>query len=296
MRFLTIAMLVAVSLAGCAGEATPAANAEGAFDDFTDVEVDSTTGVIRGLVVDNAIVPIADATVAITGQDMTTTTNENGAFLFSGLEAGNYFLKITKPGYGSVQQNVAVVAGVEKPAITRVLIEQIPGSEPVVDALAWSGFLGCSMRYFIEGRTCPGADTIWTNHAFIVDYELEKVPTYVVSEMRWENSQTLGGEMSYNIRRDDTSSDTTDIEGTSPLSLTVDEQMATDAGFGVDSPLRIIVFTAHLQETEPPAGGLWGLGMQIDQRFDTYTHVFYNYAPPEDWRFISDGEAPAPGL
>lgn len=38
----------------------------------------------------------------------------------------------------------------------------------------------------------------------------------------------------------------------------------------------------------------WGVGLQLDQEFTVYTHVFYNYLPPEDWRFLSDPSVPQP--
>lgn len=44
---------------------------------------------------------------------------------------------------------------------------------------------------------------------------------------------------------------------------------------------------------EPPWSG-WRLGVQLEQEVDTFTHVFYNYVPPEDWRFLEDQNVPKP--
>ncbi len=295
MRIIVALMMVTVALAGCSeGSQATEDDFEEAFDEFEEAPTTSGKGIIRGVVVDESIIPLEGAKVRNQQTGEEVFTNAQGAFQMVDLEPGSYFLHVSKPGYTGIQASAMVEADVPKPDIIRIQLAFDPGTVPTFEQMVWSGMLGCSVRAFVRGQSCPGASTIWTEHDFLVDYELTQTPNWTVSEMTWKNTQALGGEMSYNIRRDDTNSDTTDIEGRSPLYLTVDEDMAKGAGFGIDSPLRVIVFTAHLQETEPPAGGLWGLGVQIDQRFDTYTTFFYNYQPDPEWRFIEDGEPPAP--
>jgi hypothetical protein len=37
-----------------------------------------------------------------------------------------------------------------------------------------------------------------------------------------------------------------------------------------------------------------GPGVILNQKVDVYTHVFYGYQPPADWRFVVDGAPPPP--
>ena len=88
MRWL--ALLLMATLAGCADESAPAAPDEPAFDGF-DLEATDDTGIIRGVVVDQAIVPIAEATVTLQSGEQ-TESNEGGAFGFAALEPGSCLL------------------------------------------------------------------------------------------------------------------------------------------------------------------------------------------------------------
>jgi hypothetical protein len=314
MRVLVAIMVAAVALAGCSDGKGPGDDGFGLDDEL---QATDTTGVIRGLVVDTAVVPIAGATIQVVGQNLNATSNEGGLFGFSGLTPGSYFLQVSHPLYETVQATAEVVAGVDKPAITKVQLIANPDAKPYYFPAEWSGFLGCTYRRPDRGESCPVVNQyLFTEHDFLVDYELAQVPSWVVSEQIWESTQHFGGEMSFNLRRTDTSTDTKDIEGTSPLSITLNEteialhgtNNANDnqGGFGPDMRLRVIVFTAHLQETEPPqclpfvatgyTGGslCWGVGLQLDQHFTVYTHVFFNYQPPEDWRFLDDTSVPQP--
>src|SRR5687767_7887744 len=100
--------LLSLALAGCSGDAgDPSGEGvpEGAFDGV-DAEATAQTGVIRGIVIDEAITPLADAavTIPVPGQKpLSATTTESGAFAFGGLAPGTYFVKVSKPGYQEAQ-------------------------------------------------------------------------------------------------------------------------------------------------------------------------------------------------
>jgi len=40
--------------------------------------------------------------------------------------------------------------------------------------------------------------------------------------------------------------------------------------------------------------GAGGVGMALEQRVTVYTHMFYGYVPPADWRFSGAGAPPEP--
>ena len=142
MRVWVTAVAIALMLAGCAEE-TP----EPIEEDFTleeDLEATETTGVIRGVVVDSAIVPIVGATITISTTGQSTATNEDGAFGFDGLEPGTYFFEVTKLGYAPVQQSADVEAGVAQPPVVRV--QMLPDEsfvDPYSEMFQYDGFYQC---------------------------------------------------------------------------------------------------------------------------------------------------------
>src|SRR3954471_7065827 len=103
-RGIVVAILLSGTLlAGCTGGAKGKANS-GATADFTDLGLEATasTGIIRGIVVDDAIRPLANATVGLQladGKTQNTTSAKDGVFGFDGLAPATYFLHITKLGY-----------------------------------------------------------------------------------------------------------------------------------------------------------------------------------------------------
>src|SRR5688572_21410353 len=97
-RLLPLLLLAATALAGCSGDASPKdrepAVPDGAFDGLN-VKPTDETGIVRGVVVDEAIAPLEAAKVTLQGPggSQETETNALGAFGFDGLEPGTYFVK-----------------------------------------------------------------------------------------------------------------------------------------------------------------------------------------------------------
>ena len=144
MRSGVVATVVALLLAGCAEGGQPVDDDE-EFDDLQ-FEATDTTGVIRGVVIDDTITPIVGAKVAVTGQDLETESDDQGRFGFEDLEAGTYFLEISKPGFGKVQQSTDVQAGVAAPPVLKILMQKIPGSDPFVVGQLYTGYMSCRLQ------------------------------------------------------------------------------------------------------------------------------------------------------
>jgi hypothetical protein len=136
-----LAVLSAAVLAGCSGGGSDDPLA-GAGDEAPELEVTETTGGIRGIVVDQAIVPVINARVVLSG-GKNTTTDEEGLFRFIGLEPGDYFVSVTKPGYEAVQQSAAVLAGVADPPLVKVLLNRLTTAQPYIDYYKLDGFYEC---------------------------------------------------------------------------------------------------------------------------------------------------------
>jgi hypothetical protein len=301
----TVALLVAMGLAGCADDLPQSTGSadETAFEEI-ETQATSTTGVIRGVVVDSAIVPIADVTISLKGQDKTTSTNEQGAFAFDGLEAGNYFLEAKKIGFGKVQTSVSVEAGVAKPAITRIQMESNPSELPQVVPFAFRGYIACSWTLPVVALamcSVPELVGVDLDDNFLTSMDTEGYPDFVQAEQLWQSSQPTGAGLSLSFW-DGSTFAPRGVRGASPLMVNGDRAFLENGtgSASTGSPMNVPgeqvsfrTFAAGVPGTE--AGGTWGVGVTLQQKFDVYTNIFYNTQPYDGWLFSVDGEYPVEG-
>lgn len=266
-------------------------------EEFDGLEATARTGVIRGVVVDDAIRPIAGALIAIQGGPLNTTSADSGAFGFEGLEPGTYFLQVAKAGFQPAQVSVDVVAGIPDPAITKVLLVPDPGQRPFYEVLSWSGFIQCSVRFVVNALAAcsaiPGSDDNFT-------YRIhpDVVPTFAQSEMVWDATQALGDGMKVQYTDDSDGLDNYVVAvGPSPLVIAANQTLMESKNVGDDTGLYIRVFSGSVDGTKPPVcppGPCEGVSFVANQSFDVYTVLFYNMLPPEGWQFSRDGNPPVP--
>lgn len=321
MRVGIVLLLALVGLAGCAEEAAPeeASDSEAAFEGL-EGNVSDDTGLIRGIVLDDAIVPVAQATITLQGEGRSITSNEEGAFLFDLLAPGTYFLTVEKLGYNTTQTSASVEAGNPRPEIVKVRLVQDKANQPFVEAAQFDGFIMCSGRAVVIGLAVCSTVGVGDDD-FIRNYEPSFRPHFIQSELVWKSTQALGDALSYSITClsgppcPDGQITIARHEGKSPLLLQVNATTAEEFKLGAgEQPISLRVFSHGMEETDIPeetvydAAGIdcvaWpvifadcirfgGIGMTVDQQFTGYTHMFNLYAPPEDWRFTQDGNPPA---
>lgn len=154
---LTVAFLVAMTLAGCSS------GGDGGDDDV--LPVDNDTGGIRGLVVDQAIAPVANAVISLTGgpdAGKTAETGADGRFNFTGLAPGEYFVSVAKLGYKGSQVAAPVVAGDAEPPLVKLLLERIATAQPYLDHFKLEGYYSCTFALFFITDSCEfGYRTAW---------------------------------------------------------------------------------------------------------------------------------------
>lgn len=303
-------LLVAVALAGCAdGAGEPPGGGDPALRDL-DLRATEDTGVIRGIVIDASVTPVAGATVTLQGSGASTTTNGNGAFGFSGLEPGSYFLTVEKPGFATVQSSTSVVAGVDEPPVLKVLLERIPGTQPFVEDLFLAGYLTCGAAVFATSVGCttfgPVADAVGDQSIFSVDYT--QAPQWVQGELVWEATQPAAGAFIWEIVRSEEPQtpqphigyrETRESPALAYLNGTV---TAEHAEWIVEKGLDFRFFGGPHElcriPAEPPAGSpvgwRFGCGLTLEQEAEVFVHNFYNFSPAEGWRFTVDGAHPLP--
>lgn len=127
-------------LAGCAAPPEPQAPA-GVGPDLI-IDEGSSRGAIAGVVVDQAIRPLGQATVTLVGQSVNRTTDAGGLFAFEDLEPGTYFLATTAEHHDAVQTSVEVQAG--EVSRVRVLLQAIEGVRPFHQTMHFRGYIEAS--------------------------------------------------------------------------------------------------------------------------------------------------------
>lgn len=323
--------LAASLLAGCAG-GDGGAEPEADFGDLG-LQATETTGVLRGVVVDAAVRPVAGVRITATGPGgaaVETVSTATGTFGLDGLAPGDWFVVANKSGYVQTQQSATVVAGVAEPPIVKILLEADPSTAPYVTAFRLEGFIQCSIRPMILAQQCGVTDEDVVN----VNYEMDRAPHWIQSEMVWESTQAFGDELSLSIRCLPGDTDPSEKcpegqrniirpEGRSPLVARINDTLIATWALGDTNPLSISIFAygrsdldmyneSQVDEAQEPYTGnpcldwsgvifppgtcvrMTGPGFMVNQRFDVYSHVFYGYLPPETWQFSADGAPPPP--
>jgi hypothetical protein len=279
---MLLAFLATAGLAGCSeGQDANApgslAEAELAADSLP-VEATATTGVIRGIVVDEAIRPLSGVAIRLAG-GANTTSNEAGAFGFDGLEAGTYFFTAAHRGYASVQQSVDVEVGIDDPPAVRVLLSALPTQAPFIEAF--------NTRLFLTtGAWVAGVGGVVVSSLLPIDegsfaFGLDITPNATVSqaEFVWTATTPLGlsALAAGGTYGEDGAVETDGFPGQSPITA---RTLATIGNETADT----VAFTFWAW----PDGDL-PAGVHVEQAVDVFVHVFHNLDPAEGWTFVADG-------
>ncbi len=300
-----LALLLIASLAGCADATAPETEDEVLLDE--ELQATETTGVIRGVVVDATIAPIPGVTVVIGSQEMQATTNENGAFGFQGLEPGFYVLEASKPGHVPVTTQAEVLAGVDTPPAIRILMEADAASVPRADLYKFDGMVKCGLSYIAAcgAFAIVGIDV---GDSFMATFELPSPPQHITMEALWKGTQPTGDEFQLRLGHTPAGPDTVDdtATGPSPQQAQINATVVAAAGIGAGNDLVGRMFVWDMEGTgieentgqcvPVPTITQWcqGPGAAIDQKFELFTHAFYNFSPDEGWQFSYDGEPVPP--
>ncbi len=303
MRVWVALAMVVVLVAGCSDKPDAQSQATGDEQAPTDygVEATSTTGVIRGYVVDEAIRPLANVSVTLVALNKTKATGDDGAFGFDGLEPGTYFIAASKQGYHSVQTSTEVVAGESEPPIVKVNLVAVPGQQPYVEAFSTQAYITCGVAVVATSVGCstfPDVGRQLGDNVYF-PFEFTQLPKWTQGELVWEQTQPAGGAMIWEI-----------VDPNYPGT----PQPHTGYRETAASPALAYINTTLLEENQewvvgdgngvlyrifagphPACTGVgFGCGLTLQQQMTAYVHNFFNFAPPEGWRFTVDGDPVVP--
>jgi hypothetical protein len=308
MRSPILAAVAVLLLSGCVSSGSTSSTTA---DPFSGVTGEGNTRGIRGIVVDQAIVPVAKVavTLELAAGNRTATTDAQGRFLFGDLPAGTYFLTFKHLLYKTARSSVELKEGVEPP-ITRVQLEALFTAKPYHEQFKFKGIIACGYEavlisapcvtdYSSISPTCPGGcapalrSVQGDNRAFTSSVG-PNWQTMVVELLFQSNGQgtsdRMGVLLSYEAR---TASDWFAVEsGTSPVLLRLEsgvkhptqqgEPELLDPAGRNDLQLLGSVRSAEGQDA----------GAGINQEFQVFQTNFYNAKPPEAWSFANGDEFP----
>ena len=239
----------------------------------------STQGIVRGLVVDSAVRPIANATAVLVATGATASSDTDGLFFLGPLDPGFYTVNVTKPGFHSLELGVTVLADVDEPPLATFILDVDQATAAFFEQFHWSGFIQCGF-----GTPVPGYSPMACNAVAGASNEahqaLIQVPTFVQSELTWTSTQALNNQLQLTHRGID--GIYAKQEGADPVILNVPNDVLRER-LPEDLDLVTDVFTIDTD-----------VDVVFGQTFDVYTTVFYNFVPPEGWTFIADGAPEVP--
>ena len=132
--------LLALALAGCS---------EGGGGGGGPAALPANSGMLNGVVVTGAIVPIANASVRVTPGDLEASTDPDGAFSFGPLEAGSYRVEASAPGYAT---GFAVVnVGPTVVDVINVVLQATSTDVPYFEVQHLEAYIECSYAQNIGG-------------------------------------------------------------------------------------------------------------------------------------------------
>lgn len=267
--------LSSVALSGCASDKV---QKEEVYD-FEEVEVDADTGLIRGVVVDAAVRPVAEAQVTVTSdlldEPRSMASNSEGLFLFSKLPPGAYQVHAEKEGFLAGRMATDVQAGVETPPIVKILLELDPAALPYVQVYQWDGFIECSFSLLlVRFAACSGVG----NDHFLEEYTFEGPPSYIQSEMTWQSTQALGDEMQLSVTDASTGVQVqiNASAGKSPVLLGINETQIQKFGLGVNNTPWWRVFNDAVDETDVAPDE------EVQDAWGSVVYPVYNSTAPQE--------------
>ncbi len=308
--FVVVGLLL---LAGCASAPDTAPGSSGT--DFSGVEghASETTGLIRGVTVDNTIQPIKGVEIHVRSgaEDKQASSDDQGRFVFSDLKPGTYLVIGKHLLYETAQTSVEVVAGVADPPTTRLQMAAKFNQKPFSTQQKFEGYIECGYEVLGVSSLClndyetllvpdipPTMKNLLDNRGYV--HSIDAGWSTLIYELTWKpTAQGTSQEMfvlaSFWNR---TSSDWYGQEGGANPVLLRFEVNVTHAGAAADSALAkdkidpqgqrdLYTYGAISAPSGPPY-----IGAGLEQSFTIIQTTFYHAKPQDGWSFIKGDKRP----
>jgi hypothetical protein len=317
-RVVWVALLV--SLAGCSdgGEPDSGTSSSDDIQEEFDVKPTDTKGVLLGVVVDEAIRPVAGVNVALNMPDGTPaakSSDSEGRFAFGDLDPGIYLLEFSHGQYATLATSVEVKAGEEDPPVHRFQVTRLFSQEPFTEMITYDGYIACAYAFLVSSTcvndytrvpgcldpaACPCPGGCFRDQEIAKQGGNKREYVSVVSEgwqsiiieATWEPTSDLGKELGFTVSyysRPTTSHWYGQTGGEAPLRIQFDTGVVHDSVSEDVEPHLIDtngteeLFTFFSANSENVAA---------NQAFQAFQTIYYYAIPPEGWSFIVDGAPP----
>ena len=311
LRFPHLACLsLALVLSGCsdAGGAQADVQSVEGFEAFG-VTAAPGKGILLGVVVDEAIRPLAGVAVSLQvpgGGLANATSDAEGRFAFGELDPGTYLVDAQLLTHKGSQSSIEVVADDPSPRVARVLLERLYAQEPYSEPLKLEGYIQCGYdltfmsslclndyTHFVGPYTCNECEHILDKRS--ADFSVGTGWQTMVFELVWEpTTQATSTELSLTVSHFPRpashwycqGSGTTPVLVRMEQNVTCENQQDEPEQVPAEGLPNMHLFAASNAQEGRFASATFG------QRFDVYAHLFYYGKPPEGWSFVNGDEPP----
>lgn len=302
------AVCAAAVLAGCLGSGDTTRTKE--LPGF-----DTNTGAIAGLVVDDGLQPVSNATVALDGE-RNLVTGEGGGFLFEFVLPGTHELAATSDGYLDATMSIEVWAGRSNEATLTLLPRE--AVEAYFETRIQAGTIFCVLGFRATSAnttsfTACSVGNLVANTSFLetpfLDWKVGSLYGDLVGfwgETFWKTSQALGAGMKVrwfvenrplgtgqSVAPDYQQGDLGSLEGVSPLAFRMPIEVARNvtntraqSGLGAvicpdDRPqIDCWLLSGHFNSAQTLPTGNNNVGFTFQQRYDDYLTLFHGGEMP----------------
>jgi hypothetical protein len=258
------AAAIVVLLAGCAGGGQ---GGGGTGPSPADLDVDSNVlGAVSGVVVDEAIRPLANVKVTLVSQAREATSDADGLFAFTDLEPGFYAMTAMLPLYLPTQVTADVVAG--QTAKVKVQLAIDPTPQPYHVTYKHDGYMQ-AWATIAEYEVQEGLEQAAPLCDCRLNFTPEGKPSTLVYEAFWEETSPNPGEFEfYWVVEQPESGARSEEYCSSPCQAHIDGdafEPGVPAYARLDGPDEWLVY---------------------DQRFQIFLTIFYNGKAPDGWTVL----------
>ena len=260
---LALAVAAAVALAGCGGKDTGANQVR--LGDGTRIsldlpeeqqpEPDDIRGAVSGVVVNEAIFPVAGARISVRDRDIEATADGDGRFVFEAMPPGLYTLVVRMDGYGDGLGTINVRSGQVVKSILQV--QRLPAVDPYHTTLKFE-VVSNSVDYWYQGPE---------DHVVAFD----RPPASVILEAAWEGLVETGFADLLRYRAHPESDPESWQSGAGPNPL----RQQFDADFFPTGEYAIR-FEVHPSETS----------LSVESRGAIFLTIFYVEPAPDGWSLV----------
>lgn len=251
----------------------------------------AASGGVAGTVVDESLLPIQDAEVALiaVGRTMNATTQADGKFRFEGVPVGPGTVQASKFGFTGANRKVSVVDGKVSEGLELKLVAIDVPKEPVAQTFMKNGIITCAAKVgaFTTANLNPCGDNVNNNVRFEINRDQGLIA--LVTEMSWTPtgpglSTALGQRVFANSSCSGGTCGETRLwlaEGPSPIHHAegnYTEPLKHDINPSGVTQMRAYA-TVPREDTTP-------FVLAFQQPVTQYITVFYNLEPPKDYTLI----------